>query len=114
MIFTEENIEKIRNGNKTVTRRLWKKPHVRVDGIYKLHSSRFSKTPDDAVTIRITSVSTERLGDIVDREMANEANREGCNTIPEFVAIWRELHGEWNPDVIVYRIAFRYLGIWRR
>ena len=102
MIFTKENIELIRQGRKTETRRIWKKPHVRVGNTYQCRTSRFAKTPKDSPYIKITVMRKERLGDIT----FDAAQREGVNDLSTFMGLWINLHGFWNPNQEVYVIDF--------
>ncbi|MCL4332960.1 MAG: ASCH domain-containing protein [Candidatus Thermoplasmatota archaeon] len=107
MIFTKEHIGMIRSGEKTVTRRIWKTPHVKVGGIYGIRSDRFKPVPEDAPRIRVTSVMVERLRDIT----VGDVKKEGYTSISKFMEIWGELHdGFWNPNQKVYRIEFELVG----
>ena len=103
MIFTKDSIDKIRAGRKWETRRIWKKPHVKVGGVYRTRSSRFAKCDPDAPTIRVLEVRREKLADHVSY---NKAVAEGFNTLGEFVEVWRKLHGRWNPFQWVYVVRF--------
>ena len=76
MIFSPENIELIREGKKTETRRIWKKPHVKVGKTYQCRTSRYAKTPEDSPYIKITAMRKERLGEIT----PEEAEREGMDS----------------------------------
>jgi hypothetical protein len=102
MIFTKENIELIRQGKKTETRRIWKKPHVKVGKTYQCRTSRYAKTPEDSPYIKITAMRKEKLGEITSESM----QREGTNDLPEFKELWGRLHGSWNPDQEVYVVDF--------
>ena len=102
MIFTRENIELIREGKKTETRRIWKKPHVRVGKVYQCRTSRFAKTPADSPFIKITGMKKERLRDIT----LEAVQREGINDLSTFMGLWINLHGFWNPNQEVYVIDF--------
>lgn len=107
MIFTKEHVEMFRSGRKTVTRRIWKTPHVKVGGIYGVRSDRFKPVSPDAPRIRVISVSVERLRDIT----LEEVQREGHTSISEFMEVWEKLHdGVWNPNQKVYRIEFELIG----
>ena len=37
----------------------------------------------------------------------NDAMREGGYTLDEFKELWKELHGDWNPNESVYVIQFK-------
>jgi len=43
MLFRPEHVKPILNGTKTQTRRTWKRPHVRVGGVYKAKTQMLSK-----------------------------------------------------------------------
>jgi hypothetical protein len=102
MIFTAEHIEKIRRGEKTETRRIWKRPHVKVGGVYKTRRSQWRKPEDGNPSIRVTEMRTEPLSKLDEKA----ARREGGYTLHEFVEPWRGLHGEWNPGQEVYVVRF--------
>ena len=105
MIFSPENIELIREGKKTETRRIWKKPHVKVGKTYQCRTSRYAKTPEDSPYIKITAMRKERLGEIT----PEAAKREGMDSglkIFQFRELWVKLHGLWDPDQEVYVIDF--------
>ena len=107
MIFTKEHIGMISSGRKTVTRRIWKRPHVKVGGIYGIRSDRFKPVPPSAPRILVTDVSTEKLRDIT----IEEVQSEGYTSISEFMEVWEKLHdGVWNPNQKVYRIEFELVG----
>ena len=103
MIFTKEHIEKIREGRKTETRRIWKKPHVKVGGIYGIRSDRFKPVPADAPRIRVIGMHQEPLQLMSDED----AIREGCRDKEEFRQIWIKLHGCWDPLQKVYVVQFK-------
>jgi ParB family chromosome partitioning protein len=52
--------------------------------------------------LRITSIERKRLK-YFDEE---DAKREGGYTLEEFKKMWKEIHGEWNEDQLVYTIHF--------
>lgn len=104
MIFTKENIELIRQGKKTETRRIWKKPHVKVGKTYQCRVSRFTKTPEDSPYIKIKKICKERLKEIYGRP--SDWLYEGCYSLLEFQNEWMKLHGSWNPEQEVYVIDF--------
>ena len=106
MIFSPENIELIREGKKTETRRIWKKPHVKVGKTYQCRTSRYAKTPEDSPYIKIIAMRKERLGEIT----PEAAEREGMDSglkIFQFRELWVKLHGLWDPDQIVTVIDFK-------
>ncbi|HEV2449679.1 MAG TPA: ASCH domain-containing protein [Thermoplasmata archaeon] len=102
MIFTRANIGKISAGEKTETRRIWKRPHVRVGGVYRVRSSRRLPADPADPQIRVTDLRSELLGEIT----AEAVLREGCSSLEEFVLQWQDLHGEWDPKQAVYIVDF--------
>lgn len=100
--MTLENQRKIVKGIKTVTRRIWKVPHVLVGSTYRLRMTRFQKNTDEMPQIRILNIRKEYLGDMTEVE----AEKEGCANLSEFQQQWKELHGVWDPGQEIYRIEF--------
>lgn len=95
---------------------------VHADAILKSVKSQTSRKAKDprlqkGVTVRaqvtyfadleITDVYRKKLGDFDDED----ARREGNYTLDEFKEVWKELHGEWNPNETVYVIRFRLARI---
>lgn len=86
-----------------------------ITGRRKTQTSRKSKDPRlvPGVTVRaqithfadleVEDTYRKRLGDF-DEE---DAKREGGYTLEEFKEVWKDLHGQWNPDEVVYVIRFR-------
>ena len=102
MIFTKEHVERIRTGRKTVTRRIWKRPHVKVGGIYSIRTDRFKPAPADAPRIVVISMTVEPLKYVGN----NKALLEGYNSRREFESAWIKLHGVWNPNQEIYVVKF--------
>ena len=105
MIFTKENIELISHGLKTETRRIWKKPHVKVGKTHQCRTSRYAKTPEDSPYIKITAMRKERLGEITPEAAKREGMDSGLKVF-QFRELWVKLHGLWDPDQEVYVIDF--------
>ena len=112
MIFTKDNMTLIREGKKTETRRIWKKPHVKVGKTYQCRTSRYAKTPEDSPYIKIIAMRKERLGELtpdgITREgFASDGTVENKMTqVVMFYQLWVKLHGSWNPDQEVYVVDF--------
>ena len=106
MIFTKQNLELIREGKKTETRRIWKKPHVKVGKNYQCRTSRYAKTPEDSPYIKITAMRKERLGEITEDAVRKEGFKPDGTQLEKFWALWVKLHGSWNPDQEVYVVDF--------
>ena len=105
MIFTKQNLELIREGKKTETRRIWKKPHVKVGKTDQCRTSRYAKTPEDSPYIKITAMRKERLGEITPEAAKREGMDSGLKVF-QFRELWVKLHGLWDPDQEVYVIDF--------
>ena len=90
MQFTRRLHEGIRNGEITVSVRIWKQPRVRVGNRYKL---------DDGAIV-VDALREIELGDITPQL----ARRSGFNGIVDLLKIARHGRGE-----RVYLVEFRYL-----
>jgi len=100
MLFKQEHKEMIINGTKTATRRNWKKPMVKVGGIYKCKTQMLSK--DYFAKIKVLKLYKQAL-----YFMTNEdAIKEGYKDIDEFGKVWIDINGEWYAPLIVYVIEF--------
>ena len=103
MLFKQEHKEMILKGTKTATRRIWKKPMVKVGGIYKAKLKMLSK--DYFAKIRVTKLFKQRLGNIT----LEDCKKEGYDTKTKFINIWVEIHGLWREDLIVDVIEFEVI-----
>ena len=103
MLFKPEHKEMILNGTKTATRRSWKKPMVKVGGIYKAKLKMLSK--DYFAKIKVTKFFKQRLGDM-DQE---DVLKEGYKWNYEFMDIWKKINGIYDPvlevDVIEFEVV---------
>ncbi len=99
MLFRPDMVEKILAGEKTQTRRVWKKAHVKVGNTYAIKKHYYQKNVDAPGFIRITGLRVEPLIEITNMD----AKKEGFQSLREFVDVWTELHGEpeWHNDVWV-------------
>lgn len=102
MLFKPEHKWMILNKVKTQTRRAWKKPMVKVGGIYKCKLKLFDK--DYFAKIKVTKLYKQKLGDM-SRE---DCKKEGYNAM-SFVKIWKDINGSWNPDLEVYVVEFKVI-----
>lgn len=102
MLFQPEHVEPIRSGDKDRTRRLWKKPRVRVGSIHKAKLRMLS--PDTFALIRITDLWQEPLSAITDEE----ARHEGGYTREAFLDLFRRIYGlAPDDDPEVWVVGFR-------
>ncbi len=103
MLFKPEHKQMILNGTKTATRRNWKKPMVKVGGIYKCKLKMLSK--DYFAKIKVTKLFKQRLGDMDIKDI----KKEGYNWNYEFMDIWNKINGVYDPIIEVWVIEFALL-----
>jgi len=106
MLFQEEHIRQIRSGEKTVTRRDWKSPQVKEGGVYIASTEMFCSHEEANCYIRVTDVRKEPLGSITPAG----ADREGGYTREEFIEVWEDINGEWEPEQHITVAEFEYVG----
>ena len=99
LIFKREHIQLILEGVKTQTRRRHRRP-LKEGRIYNVKKDWYHST---VIKIKIIKVYRQRLGDIT----PEEAQKEGRDTISEFVYVWMRINGVWNPDEVVWVYEFR-------
>jgi hypothetical protein len=103
MLFKLEHKEMIIHGTKTATRRVWKKPMVKVEGVYKAKLQMLSK--DYFAKIKVIKLYKQKLCN-----MKNiDAIKEGYPNLKEFRNIWIKINGDFNPYSEVYVIEFEVL-----
>ncbi len=100
LLFKPEHVKPILEGRKTQTRRVWKKPRVKVGSIHKAKTRMFSK--DYFALLKITGLRKERLGDITEEDV----RAEGGYTVQEFKKVWERIHNSWNPEQEVWVVEF--------
>lgn len=101
MLFKPYLVGPILGGEKTETRRLWKRCLVKVGGTYRAKTGYSNESLFG--TIRITYIRKESLGSIDTEGL----KREGCRSLDEFKKIWIDSYGSWQPSAEVYVIGFR-------
>jgi ParB family chromosome partitioning protein len=94
--FSKHHADAILKQIKTQTSRKTKDPRLQPGVIVRAQITHFAD-------LEIANVYRKKLGDF-DEE---DARREGGYTLDEFKKIWKSLHGDWNPNEIVYVIKFR-------
>jgi len=100
ILFKEWLIGDILKGKKTQTRRDWKKAQAKVGSIHLVKTQMLSKYY--LCKIRITGIRKELLGDITEED----ALKEGCESVKDFITIWKQMNGSWDPEKIVFVIDF--------
>ena len=108
MLFKKEHKEMILSGTKTQTRRIWKRPMVKVGGIYKAKLKMMSK--DYFAKIKVTKLYKQSLPDMT----LEEIKKEGYNSYTEFMEIWKEINGDHTVllyvDVIEFEVVEKVVG----
>jgi hypothetical protein len=98
MQFTAIDKEHLLNGTKTQTSKTSiPDPKIRPGAV--VHAAIFEP---HVAELRITSVERKRLK-YFDEE---DAKREGGYNLIQFKKMWKETHGEWDEDQLVYIIRF--------
>jgi len=100
MLFKKEHEEMILNGTKTATRRIWKKPRVKINGIYKAKLKMLST--DYFAKIRVLRLYKQQLGDMT----VGDPQKEGYPTLQAFRNIWIKINGSWDDALVVDVIEF--------
>ena len=103
MLFKPEHKEMILNGTKTATRRAWKKPMVKVGGIYKAKLKMLSK--NYFAKIKVIKLFKQRLGDMNQEDIL----KEGYGFNYEFMDVWNKINGIYDPILEVYVIEFEVI-----
>jgi ParB/RepB/Spo0J family partition protein len=93
--FSKVHADAILNHTKTQTSRKTKDPKLQPGTVVRAQITHFAD-------LEIKTVYRKKLRDF-DNE---DAKREGGYTLEEFKQVWKDLHGEWNPDESVYIIRF--------
>lgn len=102
MIFTEQHLQKVKAGTKTQTRRAKPISEIRYNTgtVYRATQggqAMFTPIEDCELFVKVTDMYEEQLGDITPQD----CQREGGYTKSEFISLWKNLHGTWNPNQTV-------------
>jgi hypothetical protein len=111
MFFKPNMRAAIEEGCKTATRRIWKRPHVKVGGTYGVRKGgMYSK--EIYFKIKVLYVYKQKLGDMTEEDAMAEGfkPRAGITALWFFMNYWKsELKRDWNPSQEVYVISFEIL-----
>jgi len=94
--FSRVHADAIVQGAKTQTSRKTKDPRLQPGMTIRAQVTHFAD-------LEIAAVYRKKLGDFDDED----AMREGGYTLKDFKEVWKDLHGEWNPNESVYVIQFK-------
>lgn len=104
MLFKPEHIEMIKNGTKTVTRRIWKSWHVKVGRTYPAQI-RMYQPRHGCPLILVTDRYIQSLGEMTEKD----ANKEGGYTLEQFIKRFEEItKNPWDPELEVYVVEFDF------
>jgi len=79
-----------------------KQPRLKIGKTYSLRQNYFSTLKD---RIKITNIYRQRLGDISQKDV----QREGFNSLEEFINAWRTFYSEYDPHQHVWVVEFKYV-----
>lgn len=98
VVFRLSHMQPILNGVKTQTSRKSLDPKIKEGAILKanLWQPDFSR-------LKVLKVERKKLGDFTEED----AKREGGYTLQQFQNVWKDLHGDWNPNESVNIIHFQ-------
>jgi len=103
MLFKPEHKEMILKGTKTATRRIWKRPRVKVGGVYKAKLKMISK--EYFARIKVIEYYKQELGEMTEKD----AVKEGYKSIMDFHDIWIKINGAWHDNQVVDVIEFELI-----
>ena len=140
MLFRPEHKQMILDGTKTATRRVWKKPMVKVGGIYKAKlkmlevkckicgkidikknlrnhlrkEHKINRKLDIERNIVGVYFAKIKIVSLYKQKLYNmtegDAIKEGYDCLRDFEKIWIKINGEWNPNLVVDVIEFELIG----
>lgn len=103
MMFDQTTIKAIQDGKKTVTRRLLRKDGKRPATVGRTQNIKVDRTKKRYGKIKIIDVRQEPLKNIM---QPGEAEKEGFNSVEEYLKYFTIVNGTNDWDKIVWRIEF--------
>lgn len=100
MLFKPEHIKMILAGTKTATRRDWKKPMVKVGGVYKVKTKMLSN--EYHCKIKVLKLYKQQLGNMT----LEDVIKEGYQTWIDFREIWVKINYFFAPKKVVDVVEF--------
>ena len=94
MLFKKQHMEMVLSGRKTQTRRAWKKPMVKVGGIYKCKLQMLSK--EYFAKIKVLKLWKEYIYDCSEED----AIKEGYGCKAEFMKVFEEINPKFLKETI--------------
>ena len=104
ILFKHHHVKPILSGEKTATRRKWRKRRVRVGSVHQCKTALYTK--DYFARVRILNVYCERLGDMT----LTDYRKEGGYTKKTFIEVWKQINGSYEPNENVWVIEFELIG----
>lgn len=105
LLFKPQHREPILEGRKTQTRRLWKRPRVRVGAEHWATTQLFDSNAHFA-RVRIVALRQELLGEITTRD----AKAEGYASINRFLDAFFEINGSHGTRTLVWVVEFEVVA----
>jgi len=101
-LFKPEHVKKILRGEKTQTRRVHLHTWI-IGKVYPIKTHWLCKREEAPGKIIILRKFRQKLGEI----SPEDVKKEGYNSLEEFRREWEKLHGEWNPEQVVWVYEFK-------
>lgn len=94
MLFKEQHMDMILSGKKTQTRRAWKRPMVKVGGIYKCKLQMLSK--EYFAKIKVLKLWQEHIDDCSEED----AIKEGYGCKAHFMKVFEEINPKFLEEIL--------------